>query len=66
MKPLTISVITPSFRQADWLRLCAASVADQSDDGMIIEHIVQDSMSGPEVAEALHAFPRARLVSEKD
>jgi glycosyltransferase involved in cell wall biosynthesis len=57
------SVITPSYRQARWLRLCAASVADQ---GAETEHIVQDNLSGPEVAAALAPFPRVKLVSEQD
>jgi glycosyltransferase involved in cell wall biosynthesis len=35
-----ISVVTPSFRQLDWLRLAMASVADQQ--GVEIEHIIQD------------------------
>lgn len=35
-----ISVVTPSFRQPRWLRLCSASVADQA--GPAIEHIIQD------------------------
>lgn len=35
-----ISVITPSYGQLDWLRLCIASVADQ--EGVAIEHIIQD------------------------
>lgn len=65
-RPITISVITPSYKQADWLRVCAASVADQTGEGLTVEHIVQDSLSGPEVAEALQPFPNAKLVSEKD
>jgi len=65
-RPLTISVITPSFRQPEWLRLCAASVADQKGEGFAVEHIVQDSLSGPEVAEVLKPFPNVRLFSEKD
>jgi glycosyltransferase involved in cell wall biosynthesis len=36
-----ISVITPSFRQLDWLRLAIASVADQ--EGVEVEHIIQDA-----------------------
>lgn len=64
--PLTISVVTPSFRQPAFLRLCAASVADQRAPGLEVEHIVQDALSGPEVAEALRPFPGVRLVSEKD
>jgi glycosyltransferase involved in cell wall biosynthesis len=36
-----ISIVTPSFRQLDWLRLACASVADQT--GIEVEHIVQDA-----------------------
>src|SRR5579871_2076106 len=64
--PVTISVVTPSYKQPDWLRLCAASVADQQSPGLEVEHIVQDSLSGPEIAEALRGIPRVRLESEKD
>ncbi|HEV2046637.1 MAG TPA: glycosyltransferase [Chthoniobacterales bacterium] len=39
-----ISIITPSFRQLDWLRLAIASVADQG--GVEVEHIVQDAGTG--------------------
>jgi len=63
MSEPTFSVITPSYRQARWLRLCAASVADQ---GVEVEHIVQDNLSGPEVTEALAPFPHAKLAAEKD
>ena len=35
---MRFSIITPSFRNSDWLRLCIASVADQR--GVEIEHIV--------------------------
>lgn len=35
-----ISIVTPSFRQLDWLRLAVASVADQQ--GVDVEHIIQD------------------------
>jgi glycosyltransferase involved in cell wall biosynthesis len=62
----TFSIVTPSYQQPQWLRLCAASVADQSAPGVAIEHIVQDGLSGPEIAEAVKSFPRLKLVSEKD
>ena len=62
----SISVVTPSYRQAEWLRLCAASVADQVVPGLEIEHIVQDALTGPEVVEALRPFPQVHLISEKD
>src|ERR1035437_6783983 len=38
-----ISIVTPSFRNSDWLKLCVASVADQA--GVEVEHIVQDALS---------------------
>ena len=38
---MKISVVTPSFRQLEWLQLCIASIADQ--EGVAVEHIVQDA-----------------------
>lgn len=38
---MDFTIVTPSFRQLDWLACCIASVADQ--EGVIIEHIVQDA-----------------------
>ena len=46
---LRVSIITPSFKQLEWLKLAAASVADQS--GVEVEHIVQDAGSGSELNE---------------
>jgi len=40
---MKFSIITPSFRNSRWLKLCIASVADQQ--GVEFEHIVQDSCS---------------------
>jgi glycosyltransferase involved in cell wall biosynthesis len=37
---MRFSIVTPSFNQLDWLKLCMASVADQ---GCEVEHIVQDA-----------------------
>jgi glycosyltransferase involved in cell wall biosynthesis len=38
------SIVTPTFRQLDWLRLCIASVRDQIlHSALSIEHIVQDA-----------------------
>jgi glycosyltransferase involved in cell wall biosynthesis len=62
----TFSIVTPSYKQPMWLQLCAASVADQNAPGIAIEHIVQDSLSGPEIAEAVKSFPNLKLISEKD
>ena len=38
---MDFTIVTPSFRQLDWLELCIASVADQ--EGVTVEHIVQDA-----------------------
>src|SRR4051794_32239348 len=60
-----LSIITPSFRQLDWLRLAVASVADQS--GVEAEHIIQDA--GTEGIETLRASintENIRLFVEKD
>jgi glycosyltransferase involved in cell wall biosynthesis len=63
-----ISIITPSYRQLRWLRLCAASVADQA--GVDAEHIIQDAGSGPELhawAEGwMAAHAGAKVFEEKD
>jgi GT2 family glycosyltransferase len=41
-KTKKFSIITPAFKQLDWLRLCIASVADQEGLQLEIEHIIQD------------------------
>ena len=51
---MNFSIITPSFRQSDWLKLCVASVADQS--GVTLEHI-----PFPGAAQALTALAGAGL-----
>lgn len=59
------SIITPSFRQPDFLKSCLASVVDQT--GVEVEHIVQDNLSGADVAAVCSAHPGiVRLVQEKD
>lgn len=58
------SVVTPSYNQMDWLRLCAASVADQ--DGVRFEHIVQDGGTGTGLDKLEQDFPHIRLFQEKD
>ena len=58
------SIITPSFRQLDWLKLCAASIADQT--GAQVEHIVQDAGTGPELEAWAAGQPGLQLFVEKD
>jgi glycosyltransferase involved in cell wall biosynthesis len=58
------SIITPSFRNSAWLKLCIASVADQS--GVELEHIVQDSCSEDGTQEWLPRDPRVKAFIEKD
>jgi glycosyltransferase involved in cell wall biosynthesis len=61
---MPFSIITPSFRSAQWLPLCIASVADQS--GVALEHIVQDSCSDDGTADWLPQDPRVKAYIEKD
>lgn len=61
---MKFSIISPSYRNSDWLKLCVASVADQ--DGVDHEHIVQDSCSDDGTQEWLARDPRVEAVIEKD
>lgn len=62
--PPKFSIITPSFRQLEWLKLCAASIADQ--EGVQVEHIVQDAGTGPELETWAAEQPGLKLFVEKD
>jgi glycosyltransferase involved in cell wall biosynthesis len=59
-----ISIVTPSFRNSDWLKLCIASVADQAD--VDVEHIVQDAQSDDGTQEWLPRDRRVQAYIEKD
>ena len=61
---MRLSIITPSFRNAEWLKLCIASVADQRN--VEVEHIVQDSCSDDGTQEWLAKDLRVRAFIEKD
>lgn len=61
---MRFSVITPSFRNSEWLKLCVASVADQQ--GVEFEHIVQDSCSDDGTQEWLPRDGRVKAFIEKD
>ena len=60
---MKFSIITPSFRSAEWLKLCIASVADQ---GVETEHIVQDAGSDDGTLDWLPRDPRVKAFVEKD
>ena len=60
----TFSIVTPSFRHSKWLKLCIASVADQQ--GVEVEHIVQDSCSDDGTQDWLPYDKRVRAFMEKD
>jgi glycosyltransferase involved in cell wall biosynthesis len=61
---MKFSIITPSFRNSQWLKLCIASVADQS--GVALEHIVQDSCSDDDTQNWLPRDSRVKAFIEKD
>jgi glycosyltransferase involved in cell wall biosynthesis len=61
---MRFSIITPSYRSLDWLRLCVASVGDQQ--GVELEHIVQDSCSDDGTPEWLATDSRTKAFIEKD
>ena len=61
---MKISIVTPSFRNSAWLRLCVASVADQA--GVDVEHIVQDALSDDGTQDWLAQDGRVRAYFEKD
>ncbi len=61
---MKFSIISPSFRNSAWLKLCIASVADQQ--GVALEHIVQDSCSDDGTQDWLPGDPRVKAFVEKD
>jgi glycosyltransferase involved in cell wall biosynthesis len=58
------SIITPSFRNSAWLKLCLASVADQKE--VELEHLVQDSCSDDGTQDWLPHDKRVKAFIEKD
>jgi glycosyltransferase involved in cell wall biosynthesis len=61
---MKFSIITPSFRNSEWLKLCIASVTDQK--GIELEHIVQDSCSDDGTQDWLPHDKRVQAFIEKD
>ncbi len=61
---MKLSVVTPSFRNSSWLKLCIASVADQA--GVEHEHIVQDACSDDGTQDWLAQDSRVEAFIEKD
>lgn len=61
---MKFSIVTPSFRNSEWLKLCIASVADQQ--GVELEHIVQDSCSDDGTGDWLPHDKRVKAFIEKD
>lgn len=63
---MKFTVVTPSFGQLHYLRLNAASVADQRGPGIEVEHIVQDGGSTDGTREWLLSRPDIRGIAEAD
>ena len=64
LRRVDFSIVTPSFRNSKWLKLCVASIADQ--EGVSLEHIVQDAGSDDGTLEWLVHDSRVRAYVEKD
>lgn len=62
--PLKFSIITPSFRQGEYIRQNIESVLLQNWPNF--EHIVVDGGSKDETVEILRSYPHINWVSEKD
>ncbi|MCB0765851.1 MAG: glycosyltransferase, partial [Flavobacteriales bacterium] len=63
---MKFTVVTPSFGQLRYLRLNAASVADQRAPGIEVEHIVQDGGSKDGTRDWLKGQPLITAVPEAD
>lgn len=57
------SIITPSFRNGEWLRFCIESIADQE---VALEHIIQDAGSDDGTLDWLPHDSRVQAFVEKD
>jgi glycosyltransferase involved in cell wall biosynthesis len=57
------SIVTPSFQNSGWLKFCIQSVADQ---GLDVEHIIQDAGSNDGTLDWLPGDSRVRAFVEKD
>ena len=62
---MKFSIITPSYKQVEHLRRCALSVADQEGE-FIMEHLVQDGLSGTSFDTWASQQHFATYVSERD
>lgn len=60
---MRFSIVTPSFRNSEWLKLCIASVADQ---GVAAEHIIQDAGSDDGTLDWLPRDQRVKAFVERD
>jgi glycosyltransferase involved in cell wall biosynthesis len=60
---MRFSIVTPSFNPSPWLPMCIASVADQ---GVEVEHIVQDAGSTDGTLDWLRSDTRVRVFVERD
>lgn len=61
---MRFTIVTPSYNSSPWLKLCIPSVADQ--EGVALEHIVQDSCSTDGTQDWLPGDRRVTAVIEKD
>jgi len=63
---MKISIITPSFNQAEFIEETIISVVNQSSDGFIVEHIVVDGASTDSTYSIIKKYSSIKVISEKD
>ncbi|WKN32527.1 glycosyltransferase family 2 protein [Porifericola rhodea] len=64
MKPIKISIVTPSFNQGKFIEDAIKSVKNQNYENF--EHIIVDNCSSDETSEILKRYPHLKIISEPD
>jgi glycosyltransferase involved in cell wall biosynthesis len=62
----TLSIVTPSFNQGQFIRDCIESVLRQDDGSMRIEHIIIDACSTDNTFSIVKEYPHLIWISEPD
>jgi len=55
---LNFWIVTPSYNQLEWLKLCVASVSDQASEAIKVHHHIQDACSSDGTPEWLEYYAK--------